>query len=565
MIEASARVVPSEAARCRTEHLCKLTYGQSHSEPTLSSPEDSLTANRPHPRRSGSSTTAEALVSDPRQRRSILVAMCAALLAVVASVTGLNVAQPDLASAFDASQGTVIWIMNGYVLTLAALLLPLGAVGDRQGRKPVLLVGLAVFAVASAGAALAPSAGLMLAARLLGGVGAAMIMPVTLAVITSTFPAQERVRAIGVWTGVAGVGAVLGMLLSGVLVDAASWRFLFVLPVVLVLFAFAMAQHSVPSSRARSKRPFDLIGSLTSVLGVVGIVLFLHEGPERGWWAVGTTISLACGILGTAGFVVWDLRHPAPLLDMRLFRNGRLASGSVALAAVFAVHAGSAVLLFPFFQNVLGWSGVLSAVALLPMAGLMAIASGLSTRLAERIGSRATMTTGLIVTGTGLVLLATSVSADSGYLAVLPGMIAAGSGMGVSMPLATESITGALPQDHQGVASALNDIAREIGAAVGIALLGALLSAGYRSNIDSRLDGLPTATAEAARKGIAQAIASAGEREQAVARAARESFVAGWQSAMWAGASLVAVLTAFVFMRGTKNLETHTGYGERVA
>jgi MFS family permease len=163
-------------------------------------------------------------VPDARQRRTILVAVCIALMAVIASVSGLNVAQPDLAVAFGASQSTILWIINIYTLSLAALLLPLGAIGDRWGRKPMLLAGLTIFGVASAAAGLAPSTEVMLAARLFSGVGAAMIMPITLAVITSTFPEEERGRAIGVWTGVAGGGGILGMFLSAALVDVANWR-----------------------------------------------------------------------------------------------------------------------------------------------------------------------------------------------------------------------------------------------------------------------------------------------------------------------------------------------------
>jgi MFS family permease len=181
-----------------------------------------MSTNRPAQVDADPSSVAGATVPDARQRRSILVAVCIALMAVIASVSGLNVAQPDLAVAFDASQSTILWIINIYTLSLAALLLPLGAVGDRWGRKPVLLAGLNVFGVASTAAGLAPSAEVILAARVLSGVGAAMIMPVTLAVITSTFPEQERGRAIGTWTGVAGGGGILGMFLSAALVDVAN-------------------------------------------------------------------------------------------------------------------------------------------------------------------------------------------------------------------------------------------------------------------------------------------------------------------------------------------------------
>lgn len=202
-------------------------------------------------------------IDDPRRRRAILIAVCIALMAVIASVTGLNVAQPDLAIDFDASQSEVLWFINLYTISLAALLLPLGALGDRWGRKPMLLTGLVVFGVANAAAGLATSSEMMLASRFVSGVGAAMIMPVTLAVITSTFPEEERAKGIGAWTAVGGGGGLLGMYLSGVLVDVATWRWLFVLPIALVLVAITMTMRSVPNSREAHQHRFDTIGSIT--------------------------------------------------------------------------------------------------------------------------------------------------------------------------------------------------------------------------------------------------------------------------------------------------------------
>ncbi|MEV0287864.1 MFS transporter [Kribbella sp. NPDC050820] len=484
-------------------------------------------------------------IDDPRRRRAILVAVCVALMAVIASVSGLNVAQPELAVTFDASQTEVLWFINLYTISLAALLLPLGAAGDRWGRKPVLLAGLLLFGVASAAAGLATSSEMMLAARFVSGVGAAMIMPVTLAVITSAFPDEHRSKAIGVWTGVAGGGGILGMYLSAVLVDLASWRWLFVLPVALVVVAIVMALRAVPNSREESAHRFDFVGSLASVVAVFGFVLALHEGPERGWGAPLTLVSLAVGVVGAVAFVAWELRRAAPLLDVRLFRKRGLASGSVSLLTVFGVQAGIFVVLFPFFQAVLGWSGLRSTLALMPMALLMMFASGLAPRLAARIGGRATMAAGILLGGVGLVLMATLVSTDGGYVAILPGMLAMGLGMGLSMTPSTEAITSALPRERQGVASALNDVTREFGTALGVALLGALLSAGYRNAIDQQLAGIPEPAADTAREGIANAIAvapEAGPHAEALIRAAQDSFVSGWQQSMWAGAVLMALL-----------------------
>ncbi|MCL6289869.1 MFS transporter [Streptomyces sp. 43Y-GA-1] len=493
-------------------------------------------------------------VLDARRRRTILLTVCLALMAVIASVSGLNVAQPDLAVAFGASQSTILWIINIYTLGLAALLLPLGAIGDRLGRKPVLVAGLVVFGVASAAAGLAPSAEVMLGARLLSGVGAAMIMPITLAVITTTFPENERGRAIGVWTGVAGGGGVLGMFLSAALVDVANWRWLFVLPLVLGAAALVMTLRFVPDSREAFRHGFDAAGALTSAVAVVGLIFVLQEGPERGWSSPVTLIGLVVGVLAAVGFVVQELRRgDAALLDVRLFRERALAGGSVTLLVVFGVQAGIFVVLFPFLQAVLGWSGLLSTSALMPMAVLMMMASGLAPHLTARIGARATMATGILLAGAGLALMAGIVSVDGGYLSVLPGMLAMGLGMGLAMTPSTEAITGALPRERQGVASALNDVTREFGTALGVALLGALLSAGYRGAIDSRLAGVPDGPADSAREGVANAVEAAngaGPYAQELIRAARQSFVDGWQNAMWAGVAVMAALFLYVLFRG---------------
>ncbi|PPS91323.1 MFS transporter [Streptomyces sp. MH60] len=491
---------------------------------------------------------------DARQLRTILIAVSVALMAVIASVSGLNVAQTHMAVEFGASQNTVLWIINIYTLALAALLLPLGAVGDRLGRRPVLVAGLGVFGGASVLAGLAPSAEVMLAARVAGGAGAAMIMPVTLAVITSTFPEEQRGKAIGVWTGVAGGGGILGMFLSALLVDVADWRLLFVLPVVLVVVALAMVLRSVPNSRETPAHRFDTAGALISTVAVTGLIFVLQEGPERGWSAPVTLTGLAVGILAAVGFVAWELRRrDASLLDVRLFRERGLAGGSITLLVVFGVQAGIAVVLFPYFQAVLGWSGLLSTVALMPMAVTMMAASGLAPGLAARVGSRATMAAGIALAGVGLALMALFVSVDDGYLTVLPGMLAMGTGMGLSMTPSTEAITGSLPRAKQGVASALNDVTREFGTALGVALLGALLASGYRGAIDGRLDGIPQGPADDAREGVANAVEAAGgagPHGPDLLHAAQQSFVDGWQQAMWAGVAVMGVLFVYVAFRG---------------
>jgi MFS family permease len=258
--------------------------------------------------------------------------------------------------------------------------------------------------------------------------------------------------------------------------------------------------------------------------------------------------------------VAWELHHQAPLLDVRLFGKRGLASGSVSLLAVFGVPTGVFVVLYPYFQAVLGWSGLVSTLACMPMIVLMIVCSGLAPRLAGRVGARLAMATGIFLCGAGLALMALLVSVDGGYLSVLPGYIVMGLGMGLSMTPSTEAITSSLPREQQGVASALNDIAREFGSALGIALLGGVMNAGYSHAINARLAGVPADAAFAVRKGIAGALAIAKENRpysKALFRAAQESFVQGWRQAMWAGVIVMAIILVYVLVRGPERISSN--------
>lgn len=493
----------------------------------------------------------------PTHLRKILIAVCIALMAVIASVSGLNVAQPMLAIEFEASQNTVLWMINIYTLTLAALLLPLGALGDRKGRKKMLVMGLIIFGTASALSGMATSAAMILAARLLTGIGAALIMPVTLAVITSTFPKEERSKAIGIWTGVAGGGGILGMYLSALLVDVANWRWLFLLPVVLAIVSIVMTIRFVPNSMEKSIHRFDIVGSLLSVLATVGVIYALHEAPALGWNEPMVLVSLFIGITGIIGFILWELRHKAPLLDIRLFRERSLSSGSISLLTVFGVQAGIFIVLFPFFQGVLGWSGLRSTLAMMPMALLMMVSSGMAPKLALRIGSKYTMALGIALGAIGAMLMAAFVSAETGYLSVLPGLIVMGLGMGFSMTPSTEAITASLPTDRQGVASALNDITRELGTALGVALLGPLVTAGYSASIEAKLQGFSQDVITTSKEGLAHALSiapGAGDQGEMLIHFARESFVTGWQQAMWIGAFIMIALFLYILFKGSQTI-----------
>ncbi|MEY4227821.1 MAG: hypothetical protein RLZ84_413 [Actinomycetota bacterium] len=492
--------------------------------------------------------------------RNILIAMCTALVAVVASMSGLNVAQQAIAVELGSTQSGVLWIINAYSLALAALLMPIGAVGDKWGRKPVLLTGLSLFALSNVGAFMAESTAQMIAARTLAGIGAAMIMPVTLSVITSSFPEEDRARAVGIWAGFAGSGGMIGLFVSAFTVDVLSWRWAFGLPILLAALAFAITWTNVPNSREGEGHPFDTIGSVFSALAIGGLVLGIHEGPERGWSDPITLVGLVVGIASLVLFIAWERKVSAPLLDISTFADRGLASGVATITIVFAVMFGIFLVLFPFLQAVLGWSALRSAVAMLPMAAVMMPTSTMAPRIAGRFGSRSTMLAGVTLFATGLALLALRASVEGGYLSVLPGLMIVGFGMGLTMTPATTAITETLPQEKQGVASALNDTSREIGGAVGMALLGSVLSAAFRIKMTDSLVGLPDTAVDAAGEGIANAYGVAaqmtknGMNEEAarVVEAAKQSFVSAWTQSMWVGVVLAALAVAVLAVFGPR-------------
>lgn len=499
------------------------------------------------------STDSSTPIISARQQRNILIAMCTALMAVIASVSGLNVAQQEFAADFGASQGDILWIINSYTLVLAALLLPIGAIGDRWGRKPVLMTGLVLFGAASLAASLAQSTEFMIAARIMTGAGAAMIMPVTLSVITSSFPPESRGQAIGIWAGVAGSGGIIGIFVSSFMVDIFNWRWSFVLPISLIAIAAFMSARFVPNSRESSTHGFDLVGSVLSAVAIGGLVLGVHEGPEQGWTATITLISLIAGAVALVSFVFWERSQEDPLLDMSVFSDRGLASGTFTLVIVFAVMFGIFLVLFPFFQAVLGWSALRSAVGMLPMAAAMMPTSTIAPVIAKRIGSRTTMITGVTLFAGGLTAMALSASVEGGYLSILPGLVALGLGMGLTMTPSTEAITETLPAEKQGVASALNDTSREVGGAIGVALLGSILSSGYKDAIEPALEGLPAEIAEPASEGIGGAYAAAalaGDRGPEIIEAAKLAFVEGWVQSMWIGVAMASVALAFLIVRG---------------
>lgn len=501
------------------------------------------------------------VTTSSRQRRWILVATSVALLAVMVSVTGLNVAQQAMAADLGASQTQLLWIINGFTVALAATLLPLGALGDRIGRKPVLVAGASAFAALHLAAMFADQAGTLIGLRIAMGVAAASIMPTTLATITSSFPADERGRAVGVWTGVAGGGGVIGLLTSALVVDNAAWQWLFAIPITIAVLAVAVTVAVVPNTFERGNHgTFDYAGALLSVVAIGGLVLTVHEGPEHGWTAPMTLVAAVAGVVALLGFVLQELRSTQPLLDVRVFANRDLSAGALSLTVMFALIIGMFVVLIQFLQAILQFSAVESAIALLPMMVAMTSVSVVAARISDRFGYRVTMVASLTTAGLALAWFAAA-SNDSTYLDIAPAMVLFGLALGTAMTPSTIAITESLPADKQGVASALNDIVREFGGAIGVALIGSVLAAGYRSGVADSADALPADLAHGVNEGIGGAYVAAdalGTSGNSLIAAAQQAFLEGWSNAMWiaAGISIAAAAVAAILIprRGTPRM-----------
>ena len=413
----------------------------------------------------------------------ITAVVCLALAAVVAAMASLNVALPDIARDTHATQTQLLWVIDAYSLAFAALLLPGGALGDRYGRRVALIAGLVIFGAGSAVAMTASSATELIALRAVLGLGAALVMPATLSTITGTFPPAERARAVSIWAGVAGGAAILGLLASGVLLAGLSWRSIFGLNVVLSALALAGTLRFVPESADPDAPRLDVGGAMLAVLALVALVFSVIEAPTYGWLAARTVIGL-----GLAGglvivFVAWELRQRHPLLDPRVFRERTLTAGSMSILVQFFAFYGYTFIILQYLQLVRGATPLLAALEVLPLAATMMPTSRMAPRLAARFGSRRVCAAGLVLVGAGLAIVAQLDTASS-YWLLAGGLVVLGIGMGAAMTPATTAITEALPPARQGVGSALNDLSREVGGAIGIAVIGSILTSTYSSHVN---------------------------------------------------------------------------------
>jgi EmrB/QacA subfamily drug resistance transporter len=503
-------------------------------------------------------------MNETRRRGAVLRVMCLALMMVVASVASLNVALPEIARDTGASQTQLQWIVDAYAIVFAALLLPAGAIGDRFGRKPLLAAGLALFGAVSFAALFVHSPGPLIAIRAGLGVAAALIMPVTLSVITTVFPPDERGKAVGTWVGVAAGGGVIGLLSSGILLHFFSWPSIFALNVVLAALALSGTLAVVPATREARPPRLDPIGTLVSVLSLAAVVFGTIEGPEHGWTSPLTLTTLLGGLAGIGFFVIWELRRDEPMLDPRNFLRRGFGAGSLSISVQFFAAFGFLFLALPYLQLVLGYSPLRAAASLLPMAVVVIPLSRFAPKIAAHIGVRVTGPIGLGLMATGFVIFATQLGSGSSYWQFLAGLLPFGAGMALSGAPATTAIVASMPREKQGVASAINDVSRELGGALGIAVLGSILNTAYRTGIAQHSTNLPAQLAAKAQGslGAAQAIGHRLGSDDLVTQA-NSAFAHGVTLALLAGATALIGGAVFVALRAPGQLESETIAGDK--
>jgi EmrB/QacA subfamily drug resistance transporter len=465
-----------------------------------------------------------------RRRWAILAVLILSLVTISLDNTILNVALPSLGRDLDASSSTLQWIVDGYMLVFASLLLTVGAMGDRFGRKRVLTFGLVLFGGGSLLAAIATSGPELIAFRALMGLGGACIMPSTLSILTVVFDADERPKAIAAWAAVAGLGVAIGPVLGGWLIEVASWHWVFLVNVPIVVLALVLGHRLIPESRDPAPARIDLGGAALSTAGMTALLWAIIEAPTRGWTdgAILGAFALAAAIL--SAFAVWELRSPAPMLELALFRNRRFSAASAAIGMTFAALFGSMFMVTQYLQSVHGFSALKAGAWGTPIAIGMLLGAPLSTKLTARLGERVIVAAGMTVVGGALSLFATA-DAASGFWLIGGADAMLGFGMGLAMAPATDLIMGALPADRASVGSALNDTVRELGGALGVAILGSILTSNYRQGMDA-VTGAPDAAHDSIGAATVAAQHVGGTAGRALQHTANGAFLDGMHAAI---------------------------------
>jgi EmrB/QacA subfamily drug resistance transporter len=476
------------------------------------------------------------------------------LFIVVVDNTILNTALPTLQNELSASSSDLKWMVDAFTLMFASLMLIGGAVGDRFGRREALAAGMLVFAIGSILAALwASTSTHVIICRAVMGIGAAFVMPATLSLITAIFPEHERAKAIAIWAGVSGLAVAAGPVTGGWLLEHFWWGSVFLVNVPIAVVSIAAGLWLLPFSRDEHHPRLDLRGAAMSVVALGALVFGIIEGAEYGWTDVRVLTAFAIAAVVGFAFVVWQLRCDHPMVQMALFRNMRFTAANVSITFLFFALFGSTFIFTQYLQFVQELTPLEAGLRLSPMALAILAVSPFSARIAASIGTKYTVTAGLSFVVAGL-LLTLRTDTSTAYGPVLLALVVLGVGMGLTISPSTDAIMGAVPLDKAGIGAAMNDTTRELGGALGVAVLGSVLSSIYRSSMSTTVAAdLPDDVADIATDSIGGALRVAGgvdDAAAALADAARSSFVDAMHVsvAVGAGVALVGAVIALVFL-----------------
>ncbi|WLW50705.1 MFS transporter [Streptomyces sp. YU58] len=497
-----------------------------------------------------------------------LLVLCLSLLITVMANTSLIVAAPSMTTDLGLSSSDLQWVVDSYTVPYAALMLVLGAIGDKYSRRGALVLGLLLFAGGSVVGSMVDETALVIVARAIMGVGAAVVMPATLSLVVATFPRSERTKAVTAWAATSGLAVAVGPLVSGWLLEDHAWGSTFLINVPIALLGVLGALALVPPSKAQGMGRIDYVGGLLSIVTVGSLIYAAIEGPHSGWGAGPVTAAVVAGV-GLAAFVAWELRHPQPMLNVRKFAL-RPFSGSM-LAVLFFFFGMFAVIYYvtQFLQFVLGYGSLDTGVRLLPLAGAVFLGSALTGVLTPKLGVKPMVVTGLAIGTAGMFLL-TQIDKGSTYGDLLPPMMMLGLALGLAISPATDTIMGSFPESELGVGGGANDTALELGGALGIAVLGSLLGTAYRDELTDLVGNrLPPEAMETAKDSVGAGLAvaqrvgqdpSAGPQQaQAAVDAVHQAFAHGVAQTSLIGGIIMAAGTLIVLavMPGRRGFAKH--------
>ncbi|APE22819.1 MULTISPECIES: MFS transporter [Streptomyces] len=480
------------------------------------------------------------------QRWLILGVICLAQLTVLLDNTVLSVAIPSLTSELHATTTDIQWMINAYSLVQSGLLLSAGNAADRYGRKKLLAIGLALFGIGSLAAGLADSTAQLIAARAGMGVGGALLMTTTLAVVMQIFDDSERVKAIALWSTVASLGFAGGPLVGGVILNHFWWGMIFLINIPVAVMALVAVLKLVPESKnPQGERP-DLLGALLSTIGMAAVVYAIISGPEHGWVSAQVLVPAAIGVLGLGAFALWELHTPYPMLDMHFFRNQKFIGAIGGSILVVFGMGGSLFLLTQHLQFVLGYEPLEAGLRMAPLAltivGLNL--TGIGPKIVMKLGTPPTVVLGMSLVAGGLTAISLlGGGTDGSYAGMLLGLVLMGGGIAVSSPAMANAIMSSIPPEKAGVGAGINGTLAEFGNGLGVAVLGAVLNARFAALVAVTASSLPAALA-----------AAGGEAER---RAISEAFASGLQTSQLVGAIAVFAggLVAAALLRRAERTE----------